>query len=46
MRRADAAAHEERGLLLERLDRLAGPPAGSPEPVASGAEVVPFRADA
>ena len=45
MQRAVASAHEERELLLERLDRLAGRLEDRLEPVSGGADVVPFRAD-
>jgi chromosome segregation ATPase len=43
--RVDAAAREERELLLDRLDRLAGR-LEQPEPAHREAEVVPFRVDA
>lgn len=46
LQHADAAAHEERELLLERLDRLAGRLEDRFEPVHGEAEIVPFRPDA
>lgn len=42
---ADAAAHEERELLLDRLDRLAGRMDERHETVVREAEIVPFRVD-
>ncbi len=45
IRNADAAAQEERELLLERLDRLAGRLDEGAENTAREAEVVPFGAN-
>jgi chromosome segregation ATPase len=45
MRSADEAAHEERELLLDRLDRLAGRIDEGSQTARREAEIVPFRAD-
>jgi chromosome segregation ATPase len=45
MRSADVAAHEERELLLDRLDYLAGRLGERLEPLHHQADIVPFRSD-
>lgn len=45
LQRADAAAHEEREAVLERLERLSGQLDERLEPMPIAAEIVPFRTD-